>query len=242
MMGGKAACCSVVSQSRKSGCGSSDEMSFSSWGTQCTTRCRFFKHSQWPLLAASRTRLSAVPVVWPPIGSAWYLPGITRAARSSNSWSGAAPAVVIIRMGCAAVESSWMCGSAEDMGESESTLSTREMKSVHAGCRRSGRSAWMKRMRWNGVIESGTWLGNSASARSALAQRSHSRWPTSSFCRSAGSAIASIWKAAWFSCAAQGGSWPPVAVPPLRIIEPVKTSHSPSPKCSGWSMCTRCMP
>eukprot|EP00962_Isochrysis_galbana_P019607 scaffold5708_cov107-Isochrysis_galbana.AAC.7 len=113
------------------------------------------------------------------------------------------------------------------MGESESTLSTREMKSVHAGCRRSGRSAWMKRMRWNGVIESGTWLGNSASARSALAQRSHSRWPTSSFCRSAGSAIASIWKAAWFSCAAQGGSWPPVAVPPLRIIEPVHAVGEP---------------
>lgn len=53
-IGGNSSCGSVVNHSRKSAWGSSALSSFSRNGSQATTRCRFFKHSQSPAWSPRR--------------------------------------------------------------------------------------------------------------------------------------------------------------------------------------------
>ena len=77
---GKVGWGSVVSHSRNSGCGVIDESSFSSVGTQWTTRWRFLRQSHAPLLAASWSIVTAAWVVCPPIASCLNFPAITRFA------------------------------------------------------------------------------------------------------------------------------------------------------------------
>merc|ERR1719272_1444905 len=69
MIGGNLAWGSVVSQQRKLLWGARLLISFSSNGTQLMTKCKFFRHTQSPTLAASRRSLMASSFCPPPMAN-----------------------------------------------------------------------------------------------------------------------------------------------------------------------------
>ena len=164
-MGGKRGWASVVSHSRKLGCGSNEFNSFSRVDTQGMTRWRFFRHSQWPVCAQSRSSCRATSACPCPMATWWYWSSPTVSSASScSSWDGSVPGDMISRMGSVgtvSVEYSFLMLSVE--GESSLRLSAYVANWLMALCKRSGCSACMTSSCWKGVIFLATEGGKSLS-------------------------------------------------------------------------------
>mmetsp|Transcript_85690 Transcript_85690/g.220585 ORF Transcript_85690/g.220585 Transcript_85690/m.220585 type:complete len:245 (+) Transcript_85690:1710-2444(+) len=179
-IGGNLACGSVVSQQRKFSCGVRFLISFSSSGTQLMTRCRFFRHTQSPFLAASCSSRSASSFCPPPIAIWWkfMLGQLSLAycwANSSSSCDGSAPGVVTKRTGSLLfVSPECSLEKLSGGGDSDDTPIASHTNWVSADSRRSGRTAWMSRTRWKDDMREKMEESKDSSHLSEAAQGDHS--------------------------------------------------------------------